>query len=151
MAAAYAGPKNARRFYYRCSQKCTSAYVRIEPVKKALEPLVFARLGELREHIAAGEETKRAKVPVADFEARRAKVQRRRERFIEAFADELMTRDELSSKLAKLDAERMKVDAEETVAKAPALLADAGVRRFVRLRTWRRRGSTRPPRSGARS
>jgi len=46
MSAAYAGPKGeARRHYYRCFAKCTS-------VEADAEPLVLARLEELREELA---------------------------------------------------------------------------------------------------
>jgi len=53
MSAAYAGPKGeARRHYYRCFAKCTSRYVNVRSVEADAEPLVLARLEELREELA---------------------------------------------------------------------------------------------------
>jgi hypothetical protein len=69
--------------------------------------------------------------PVADLAHRRTKLQRRRERYLEAYADEHMTRDELRSAMAKLDAALLQLDGEEHAARQPSPLASAKVRRSV--------------------
>ena len=44
-------------------------------------------------------------------------------------ADGITSRAELVAAIAKVDAERLKLDAKEGAAKAPSLLSDAGIRR----------------------
>jgi DNA invertase Pin-like site-specific DNA recombinase len=126
MGAAYAGPKGeGRRHYYRCTKRCGAAFVPVRVVEAEIGPLVVARLDELREQLsraAAPAPTKAA----PDLAAKREKLQRRRERYLDAFADENMTRDELRAALAKLDAKRLKLDAKEP---APSPLAEPAVRR----------------------
>jgi hypothetical protein len=132
MTSAYAGPHGlARRFYYRCSHRCTPRHVPVRPIEAAAEPLILERLEELRDELAR--EPKRApiKAPLADLAQRRGKLQRRRERYLEAYADEHMTRDELRSAMAKLDAALLRLDGEEHAAKQPSPLASEKVRRSV--------------------
>lgn len=137
MGAAYAGPKGPkRRYYYRCSQKCGSkgprvpsgTHVAVRVIEAEAEPLILVRLDELREELAREPERKPIRI-VADFAARRAKLQRKRERYHEAFADGLMTREELRAKIVKLDHEALRLDAEEQAAKRTSPLADAALRR----------------------
>ena len=71
------------------------------------------------------------KAPAADFAQRRAKLQRRRERYLEAYADEHMTRDELRTAMAKLDALTLQLDGEEHAANRPNPLGTEKVRRAV--------------------
>jgi DNA invertase Pin-like site-specific DNA recombinase len=131
MSAAYAGPHDARRYYYRCFRKCVAGgYVPVPDVEAQAGPSIVARLEELKEELAR-EPKRLASVPVKDFAGRRAKLQRRREKFLEAFADDLMSKDELRARLSKLDAEALRIDGEEQAALRPSLLADAGARRAV--------------------
>lgn len=127
MSAAYAGPHDARRYYYKCSKRCTSSYVPVRIVEAAMGSLVVRRLGELREELAKGDEPK--PVPKVDCSEQRAKLARKRERYLEAFADGHTSRVELAAALARLDAERLKLDAKEGASKASSVLADARVRR----------------------
>jgi DNA invertase Pin-like site-specific DNA recombinase len=130
MSAAYNGKGPKRRYYYRCYKKCTSRYVPVLAVEAEAEPLIVARLAELREEL--GREPTRAPVaPAADVAGRRAKIQKKRERYLEAFADDLMSRDELRAAMAKLDAATLKLDAEEQAARKPSVLTDTSVRRSV--------------------
>jgi site-specific DNA recombinase len=114
MAAAY-GPAHV---YYRCTHRCLSkgtranagSYVLVESVEEPARMLVVKRLASLRQELARMPQNAPA---VVDLEAKREKLQRKRERFQEAYADGSMTRDELRAAMLKLDAERLKLDAEE--------------------------------------
>lgn len=128
MAGAYAGEHGAkRRHYYRCFAKCTPHYITVATVEAEAEPLILARLVELRATIAKGAN------PVAadriDFAAKRTKLQRRRDKYLEAFADEMLSRDDLRVKMAKLDDEQHRLDIEEASLAKPSPLADKQVRR----------------------
>lgn len=128
MASAYSGRVDLRRHYYKCSKRCTSRYVPVGEVEAAAGPLVLARLEALRE--ALSREPKQATKPaVVDLAPRRAKLARRRARCLEAFTDEMMTREELGRALAKLDAEGTRLDGEEQAARRPSPLADPKTRR----------------------
>lgn len=127
MSAAYGGSKRpARRFYYKCYARCQTSYVPVLTVEAAVVPMVFDRLDELRAELGKGPEPVPA--PTIDFAGRRAKLDRRRKRHLEAHADDLMTREELRAVLEKVEAERRRVDADEAAA-APARLASASERR----------------------
>lgn len=67
----------------------------------------------------------------ADTGERRARLQRRRERYLEAYADEHMTRDELRDAMAKLDAELVRLDGADAATRRPDPLADPGRRRAM--------------------
>lgn len=149
MSAAYGKREAERRYYYRCSKRCRSTgtratyggHVPVREVEAAFGPMVLERLGEIREELAKG--TDKAK-PAVDHTEKRAKLTRRRERYLEAYADETMTRDELRSALAKLDAETMKLDAEEQASRRPEVLARPAARREMLremgelAKAWRR-------------
>lgn len=129
MAAAYAGPHGpGRRYYYRCWHRCTGAYVPVRAVEAEAVPMFVARLEELREELAR-EPDRPPTVLGADFAQRRLRLQRKRQRYQEAYADEHMTRDELATAMAKLDAETLRLEAEEQAARRTSPLVDAKVRR----------------------
>lgn len=110
MGAAYAGPKGkGRRYYFRCTAKCTSRFVKVSEAQDASEILVFHRLYVLQRELSAPAVVKVA--PVVDLRDRRAKLERRREKYTEMYADGLTSRDELRTQLGKLDAERTRLDA----------------------------------------
>lgn len=128
-SAAYAGPKGeGRRHYYRCSKRCTSVYAPVKEAEASVTTWVVGRLEELGAQIKAAA-TKRptAARDVGDTTDRRAKLARRRVRYVEAFADEALTRDEFRAKMKKLDEERLRLDAEDAATSSG--LADAVVRR----------------------
>jgi DNA invertase Pin-like site-specific DNA recombinase len=122
--------------YYACRAKCqskgarvtTGSYVRAHDVEAVFAPLVLERLAELREEISHGSEPPPAAPP--NFDERRAKLQRKRQRHLEAHADDLMTRVELRAALAKVDVEIMKLAAEE--ARQPTRLGPAQRRELLR-------------------
>ncbi len=119
-SAAWAGSRN----YYRCSHRCTSngtrattgSYTIVEDVEELARSLVLKRLTTLRSDLAKTPEPSRVAV---DVEARRERLQRKRERYQEAFADGSMTRDELRTAMVKLDAERLRLDAEDAEQRKP--------------------------------
>lgn len=118
MAAAYAGAKDARRYYYRCAHRCQSkgnratngSFVPVEIIEDEAAVLVGKRLVALRAELAQAPEPA---APKKDFEAARAKLQKKRARLQDMYADEAMTREELRAAMVKLDAERLRLDAEE--------------------------------------
>ena len=151
MGAAYAGPKGARRYYYRCVKGCsargprvtTGSFVRVDAVEAKAELLIVARLEELREELAR-EPKFPARPPAQDFAGRRAQLQRRREKYLDAFGDGLMSKEELRTRIAKLDIDALRIDGEEQEALRPSPLADEGARRAVLrevgaiARAWRK-------------
>jgi hypothetical protein len=62
---------------------------------------------------------------------RRARVERRREKYLEMHADGVTSRDELRTQIAKLDAERMRLDALPVVTPAPSASERRAVLRSV--------------------
>ena len=89
------------------------------------------RLEELREELGREPARPAAKTPPTDFTERRARLQRRRGKYLEAFADELMSREELRAAMAKLDASLLQLEGEEHAAKRPNPLGEEKVRRSV--------------------
>lgn len=134
MAAAYAGPLEARRYYYRCSHRCRSrgtkatngTYIPVESVEGPAAVLVSRRLTQIRAELSRAPAKP---APTRDLDAARAKLQRKRERFQEAYADETMTREELRAAMVRLDEERLRLDAEEEAARAPQPLSTRAERR----------------------
>ena len=105
LSAAYAGPLEARRYYFRCYAKCTSRFVRVADAEYEVELLVFERLLELRTEIVECGEAK-TRAPVVDVTERLEQLARRRLRYAEAYADGAIDREELRAKLVRLDEER---------------------------------------------
>jgi site-specific DNA recombinase len=105
----YTGPKNYT-YYYRCVRGCDeSRYMRVEEFDPLVADMILARLVELKDELARGPEPR--KEATVDLAAERLKLQRKRERFIEAFADAGMTKEELRTALARVDEARTKLDA----------------------------------------
>ncbi len=120
------------RDYYACRRRpaCPVPLVPVTEADAAVGALVVPHLTELRAELAKGPEP--ATVPRGpNLEARKAKLQRKRERFLEAFGDGTVTKDELRAVLAKLDADRGALDALEAESSRRAPLQSADVRRAV--------------------
>jgi len=142
MTSAWAGERD----YYRCFNACQSkgtratngSYLPVRAVEAAVAEMIVARLEELADDLARGPEPRKGKA--VDHAERRTKLERRRARHLEAHADDLMTRDELRSALAKLDAERMKLDAEEARARVQSPQERRAALRAVEAlrKAWRR-------------
>lgn len=148
MSAAYAGDHDARRYYYRCYARCTSRYVPVRAAEEEVSPLVAARLAELRPSIVEVVAASRTRALVAsrmaelrpvNVDAKLEQITRRRARYVEAYADGALERDELRAKLAKLDDDRTRILAqaapEEPIvpAKGEAAIREAG----AMARAWK--------------
>lgn len=148
MSAAYAGRAGAEgtRYYYRCAHRCEAvapqvtnqSYVPVDIIEPQAAELVVARLVELREELTRAPLS--PPKPRVDFAAKREKLARKRERYLEAFANELMTYGELHAAHAKLDAERLRLDAAEASSGAPDPAARLEALRDVRTleRAWKK-------------
>lgn len=110
MTSAYGGTRNGKRgLYFLCRARCGAKLVNVRRAEAACDPFVVARLSELRAELEApAAAPKRAVVDVA---GRRATLERKRERTLEAFTDGHFDRAELRRKMAELDSERTKIDA----------------------------------------
>jgi DNA invertase Pin-like site-specific DNA recombinase len=110
MSAVYGGRKEARRYYYRCAHRCTSKHVRVDAVEEAIAALVLERLAELREQLAEARTGDDGAAPVvALLGERKKRLAKKRERYIEAHAADLISLDELREKLRAVDAELAKI------------------------------------------
>jgi DNA invertase Pin-like site-specific DNA recombinase len=126
MSAAYGKKETPRRYYYRCAHHCESlgtratnrSHVPVRPVEEEAAAMVVERLEELREVLAAGPapEPKRKAV---DLATKRAELDRRRERLLQTFEDGHTSRERLRDRMAALDAERLRLDAQEAAAGRP--------------------------------
>jgi hypothetical protein len=95
-------------YYYRCVRGCPG-YMRVEHVDAAVSNLTIDRLIELKDELARGPEPSTG--PTQDFTAERSRLQKKRERVLEAFSDGLMTKPELQTALSKVDEARTKLEA----------------------------------------
>jgi hypothetical protein len=136
MSAAYAGRKTEggdyERYYYVCSHRCRpGGNISVPEIEAATEPLLIARLEELREELAREPKPRKEPKAATDHAEKRGRLAKKRERFLEAFADGLMTRDELRGALTKVDEQLLKIDADEQASKKLSPLADPKVRRAI--------------------
>jgi hypothetical protein len=113
-----------------CVARCTRVFVGVGDIEAEAGPLIVARLEELKEELAR-EPQRATHPPVPDFVGRRAKLQRRRDKYLEAFAEDLMNKDELRARMARLDADALRIDGEEQATLRPSPLGDPGARRAV--------------------
>lgn len=100
-------------------------------VEAEAEPVIVARLEELRHELARAPAAPVVPLAAGRIASKRAAIERRRERCLEAFMDGAMTREQMRATIAKLEAEVLRLDAEEAAAKRPNPLADAAKRRAV--------------------
>jgi hypothetical protein len=91
------------------------SYVPLAEAEEPIGPMVLARLGELREELARGPAP--TKAAPRDVPARREKLLAKRERYLEAFADGHMSREELRASMVRIEAETLKLDAEEAASR----------------------------------
>lgn len=97
-------------YYYRCAKRCGVRYTKVLETDAAVSAMVLGRLAELREHLSTGAEDNRRGGNVIDFAARRDALQRKRDRYLEVYAETAMSLEELHKHLAKVDAERTKLE-----------------------------------------
>ena len=152
MGASYGGgPRTGAKqytFYLRCLRRCGAKYVPVGLADAAVSQAVLDRLSSICGELARDSEPELV-APVIDFAERREKLQRRRERYIEMYADEQMSREELRLALARVDTERTKIDADEADAVSRSPAATVAVRRSLLAQAgalaaaWPRAGSER--------
>ena len=135
MSAAYSGGTKGgtyERHYYVCSHRCTrGGYIPVRDIEAVAEPLIVSRLEELQEDLAHEPKPDVIPRPAPDFMQRRAKLSLKRARYLEAFSENLMSREELRSALIKLDDQVLKIEAQEQASKRTNPLVDATIRRAV--------------------
>jgi len=139
MSAAYAGTHEARRYYFLCFKRCTRRYVPVRWAEEKCEPMVEDRLVELREIISTGEDECDA-APAVNVEARIAALNTKRSRYVEAYADGALTREQLRERMAKLDDERTRLEAMNVAPRALSKDEQARTLRHlhVMLHAWRK-------------
>lgn len=109
MSAVYGGRFSpSRKYYYRCRKNCRGKFVRQDVVEAQAEPLILARLQELRRELGKPGRTK-----AVDLTGARTALERKRARIVDAMVDGLITREEAGTRTQKLDEERMRLDAME--------------------------------------
>lgn len=129
MAAAYAGDRDARRYYYRCVRACGRRYVPVRLVESQAEPKVAERLIALREELARAPKVDVAPASVVDFDAQLVAVHQRRKRVVDALEAGTISAADVKGRLERLDAMAMKVEAARAKASKPDALVDAAARR----------------------
>ena len=129
MSSAYAGPHDARRYYYRGSASCTTSYVRVEPAERAAAAMVLDRMAELREELASGPVA--PKRPRVDHAGKLARLEAKRDRLRSLFVDGDVGRDEYRERTSRLDEEQTRLEAAVAQAGRPDALQDPAVRREV--------------------
>lgn len=98
------------QIYLRCRKKACKQYVNVPKVEALFEPMVLARLSELRDELAV-EHAPKAKL--VDYSDKREKLQRRRARVVDAFADGVLTREDFAQAISKIDKESLQLSALE--------------------------------------
>lgn len=121
------------RVYYLCvrSKECGARNVRVEAVEAEAEPLVVARLEALRTELARPPTATVVPVEARSLAERRAHVEQKRARLVEQYTDGDIARDEYKTKLAKHDADLLRLDNEAQASGRVAPLADPALRRAM--------------------
>ncbi len=129
MSASYGRqPGPNRLHYYRCPKMCGRPVVPVPDVEAAAEPLIVARLLEIRDELARAPKAEPAPQPI-DTTAKRAKLAARRDRFVEQHAEGMIDTPTLRTKLAAVDDALQLLDAEEGATRRPKPLSDPKARR----------------------
>lgn len=103
MSAAYSGRFDGgyANEYYQC--KWCRLHVRVRPVEATFEPVMLARLESLRAQLSAP--AKQRTAPARDLAGERARLTAKRLRYVDMAAEGLLTRNELDTRLQRIDAE----------------------------------------------
>lgn len=131
MVSAYgSGGPPYKHVYYACFSRCErgNSYVPVRRVEPIVVQLVDEHIVRLAGELAAGAEPTET-AAVTDFAAKRAAVERRRAKHIEAHANEVITLGDLRAQLSKLDIELEKINAAEAATGAAKRSHDPVVRR----------------------
>lgn len=118
-------------YYYRCRVRCPgSRHMQVKNVDPVVADMMVARLIELRVELARGPEPKKV-AKLIDFTVERARLQSKRDRYLEAFSDDDMTKAELRTALAKVDESRTKLEAKAAEQARRSPLEMVAVRRDI--------------------
>lgn len=121
MSAVYGGTPDRRNYYFVCAHRCDRRLVRVLDTEAACDPLVVARLQDLRRELSADDAAPvRRTVDAASIALKRDRLERKRVRYVEAFSDGAMTREEFRAAVSKLDTERTRLDAACVVPPEPS-------------------------------
>lgn len=118
-------------YYYRCFKRCGAKYIKVELADAAVADLVVPRLAELKKYLAGSPNAPVLHSKQVDYSIHRRRLQLKRDRYLEAFSDDLMDKDRLRERLNALDAESLRVDAREAAQLASAPIATPELRREV--------------------
>jgi DNA invertase Pin-like site-specific DNA recombinase len=129
MSAAYAGPRERRRYYFYCYARCSRRWVPVRGAEAECEPLVIGRLDELCESLASSTKKETSKLDARSIETRQRRIDSLRERYLYQHAEGHITNERLREHMAKLDSARTSLDAETA---APPPVTDAQRRGALR-------------------
>jgi hypothetical protein len=143
MSSVYSPGTRAGReqlYYYGCSKKiagpraerCESRYVRVDAAEEAAAEQIVERLIALRRMLAERAPSAPPAAARVDRSGELAALAKRRARVLDAYEREAIEPDELQRRLAKIDAERSKIEAsiaEESRAESAAKAAADPARR----------------------
>lgn len=115
--------------YYRCAGACRGGYVRVVDAEDAAGPPILARLVELREEIGRGPKAPPSGSRTLDLEEQRERIVQRRARVMELFEMGDLAREELRSRMARLDADLARIEAEDEAHRPSRALATPKARR----------------------
>lgn len=101
MGAAWAGPTEARRYYYRCWRKCTTRFVRVDVAEGSVDAAVLERLVELRDELSRDVASPK-KALTKDFAAEVAAYERKKKRVVDLYEDGAIDREEMRARIAKM-------------------------------------------------
>jgi DNA invertase Pin-like site-specific DNA recombinase len=112
--------------YYRCVRKCGPA-INVQAIEAIAEPRIVERLEQLRDDLSRPAPASVVPISAASIATRRKQIEQKRERLIEQYTEGDIARDAYKAKLAKLDAELLRLEGEERAGRRDPL-ADPGAR-----------------------
>lgn len=120
--------------YYACysrlqRQGCRAPYVRVQACDDAVNKVTLSRLLELRRELGSKKRRKKTNAPATDFDAKRRRMEQKRERLLDMCADGVLSREELTQRLAKVNAQMSGVARDEAAEAALHAAARPAVRR----------------------
>ena len=112
MSSAYGVRANGTRpYYYRCGAQCNARYVNVRSLEESCETIVIARLTELQHRLSTAKADMPPTARVVDPAQRQARLAQKRERYVEMYADGVLTRETLRKHLDALQGEQTAIDA----------------------------------------
>lgn len=131
MGAAYGGGGSAEYVhYYRCHRHCGARLVQVKGADAIVGQLLLLRLIELRKELERPTAPTPA-TPTVDFAQRRANLEQRRDRLVEARIDGHLSREDLAKRMTRLDTERTKLDSAEAEQTRRSPASDLALRKVL--------------------